>query len=61
MQGWGFVYLPLLLYHPFLVCILFGVHVMHESEKRTWYILAGLCCHKKGAELARPSTILEKR
>ena len=24
MQGWGFVYLPSFLDHPYLVCILFG-------------------------------------
>ena len=29
MEGWGFVYLPLLLYHPYLVCILFGVPSLH--------------------------------
>ena len=29
MQGWGFVYLPSLLYHPYLVCILFGMPSLH--------------------------------
>ena len=29
MQGWGFVYLPSLLYHPYLVCIIFGIPSLH--------------------------------
>ena len=29
MQGWGFVNLPSLLYHPYLVCILFGMPFLH--------------------------------
>ena len=27
MQGWSFIYLSSLLYHPYLVCILFGMHL----------------------------------
>ena len=29
MQGWGFVNLPSLLYHPYLVCIVFGIPSLH--------------------------------
>ena len=29
MQGWGFVNLPSPLYHPYLVCILFGMPSLH--------------------------------
>ena len=29
MQGWGFVYLPSLLYHPYLVFMLFGMPSLH--------------------------------
>ena len=29
MQGWGFLYLPSLLDHPYLVCIHFGVPSLH--------------------------------
>ena len=29
MQGWGFVKLPLLLYHPYLVCMIYGMPSLH--------------------------------
>ena len=29
MQGWGFVHLPSLSYHTYLVCILFGMQSLH--------------------------------
>ena len=29
MQGWGFANLPSQLYHPYLVCILFGIPSLH--------------------------------
>ena len=32
MQGWGFVHLTSLLYHPYLVCILFGMLFIYNSE-----------------------------
>ena len=49
MQGWGFANLPSLLYHPYLLCILFGMPSLHPftflmfkscktyMQEATWY------------------------
>ena len=40
MQGWGFVKLPSLWYHPYLVCILFGMPSPHPF---TFLMFLSLC------------------
>ena len=51
MQGWGFVNLPLLLHHHYLVCILFGMPSLHPFTFFLMFFL-NICANSATGEVS---------